>query len=149
MKCSLLAERVKMILGNNDMSMQFVSFLFSLFTTSMPFILKIQYRSYEMKCMHCICMLIFIYLSRCMYRIWVEESYFQPVGQRTPSNQALYQDKNLIVIYSSIRSATIKMINYVKNRAVAVAFNNSTDIKTYFNEECKNKQVVLLYFFNN
>ena len=40
MKCSLLAERVKMILGNNDMSMQFESFLFNLFTISMPFILN-------------------------------------------------------------------------------------------------------------
>ena len=111
--------------------------------------------SYEMKCMQCIGKLIFIYLSRCMFRIWVEESYFRPVGQRTQSNQALYQDKNVIVIYSSIRSATIKMINYVKNRAVAVAteifegLNNSTDTETYSNEECKNRKVVLQYSSNN
>ena len=90
-----------------------------------------------------------------MFRIWVEESYFRPVGQRTQSNQALYQDKNVIVIYSSIRSATIKMINYVKNRAVAVAteifegLNNSTDTETYSNEECKNRKVVLQYSSNN
>ena len=82
-----------------------------------------------------------------MFRIWVEESYFQPVGQRTLSNQALYQDKNVIVIYTSIRSGTIKMINYVKNRALAVAteilvgLNIKTDINTH---DYMKKQVVLL-----
>ena len=76
-----------------------------------------------------------------MFRIWVEESYFQPVGQRTLSNQALYQDKNVIVIYTSIRSGTIKMINYVKNRALAIA----TEILVGLNiKTCMKKQVVLL-----
>ena len=83
-----------------------------------------------------------------MFRIWVEESYFQPVGQRTLSNQALYQNKNVIVIYSSIRSGTIKMINYVKNRAVAVAteikdgLNYQTDNGTHSNLEFMNKQEI-------
>ena len=78
-----------------------------------------------------------------MFRIWVEESYFQPVGQRTLSNQALYQDKNVIVIYTSIRSGTIKMINYVKNRALAVATEIlvGLNINTY---DYMKKQVVLL-----
>ena len=93
-----------------------------------------------------------IYLSCFLFRIWVEESYFQPVGQRTISNQALYQNKDLIVIYSSFRSGTIKMINYVKNRAVAVAteildgLHYKTDIKTHSNIEYLNKQVILLNF---
>ena len=83
-----------------------------------------------------------------MFRNWVEESYFQPVGQRTLSNQALYQNKNVIVIYSSIRSGTIKMINYVKNRAVAVAteikdgLNYQTDNGTHSNLEFMNKQEI-------
>ena len=94
--------------------------------------------------MHC---QVDIYLSLFVFRNWVEESYFQPVGRRTLSNQALYLDKNVIVIYTSIRSGTIKMINYVKNRAVAVATevlkarNNSTDIETHANVGCMKKQV--------
>ena len=61
--------------------------------------------------------------------MWLRESYFQPVGQRTLSNQALYHGCDpLFVIYTDMRSGTRSMINYVRNRAEMIAMSETAKL---------------------
>ena len=62
-------------------------------------------------------------------RTWIEEKYFNIISQRTISNQFLFKNTPVIVVYLDINSGMTRIINYVKKRITAAVTETGDKFK--------------------
>jgi len=63
------------------------------------------------------------------FRTWIEEKYFNIISQRTISNQFLFKNTPVIVVYLDINSGMTRTINYVKKRITAAVTETGDKFK--------------------